>query len=71
MQYLIGVILIVVGGFATSHSFFMTRLVGKAAWAERYLGVGGTYTFWKLFGILLIMIGLLMMRFPGWFGFVA
>ena len=34
----------------------VVRIVGKNEYAERYLGQGGTYTFWVLFAILLIVI---------------
>lgn len=34
----------------------LVRIVGKADWAERYLGNGGTYTMWILWGILLVVI---------------
>ena len=32
----------------------LVRLIGKMSWAERYLGMGGTYTAWKIIAILLI-----------------
>lgn len=28
-------------------------VVGKNEWGERYFGPGGTYTMWKLIGVLL------------------
>lgn len=34
----------------------VVRMVGKNEYAERYLGQGGTYTFWILLSILLIII---------------
>jgi len=34
----------------------VVRMVGKNEYAERYLGQGGTYTFWILFAILMIVI---------------
>lgn len=34
----------------------IVRMVGKNEFAERYLGNGGTYTFWILFALLLIVI---------------
>jgi len=32
----------------------LVRLIGKMSWAERYLGMGGTYTAWKIIAIILI-----------------
>lgn len=34
----------------------VVRIIGKNQYAETYLGQGGTYTFWILFAILLIII---------------
>ena len=33
----------------------IVRNVGKSNLAERYLGLGGTYTMWKLIAIILIV----------------
>ena len=44
----------------------LVRMIGKNEWAERYLGSGGTYTFWILFALLLIFIALVwLVRLPG------
>lgn len=32
----------------------IVRIVGKMSWAENRLGIGGTYTVWKLIAVLLI-----------------
>lgn len=37
-----------------THSYQITQLFGHQDFAERYLGAGGTYTMWKLIGILLM-----------------
>jgi hypothetical protein len=37
----------------------LVRLFGKNDWAERHLGSGGSYTMWKLIGILVIVVGIL------------
>lgn len=34
----------------------IVRIVGKNEFAERYLGNGGTYTFWILLALLFIII---------------
>jgi len=33
----------------------IVRVFGKMGWAENRLGMGGTYTVWKLIAILLIV----------------
>lgn len=44
----------------------IVQMVGKNEMAERYLGNGGTYTFWILFAILLIIIATIwLVGMPG------
>jgi len=35
------------------------RTFGHADWAEKYFGTGGSYTVWKIVGILVIVLGFL------------
>jgi hypothetical protein len=44
----------------------IVRIVGKNEWAERYLGAGGTYTFWILFALLIIVIALVWLAGTPW-----
>jgi len=44
----------------------IVRNVGKMSWAEQRLGTGGTYTVWKLIGILLIVGSLVYVTTVGW-----
>jgi len=44
----------------------IVRTVGKMGWAERRLGMGGTYTVWKLIGILLIVGSLVYVTTVRW-----
>jgi len=50
----------------------LANLIGfKIGWAEKYLGGGGTYLAYILFGILAILLGLLIGFGTidlGWFG---
>ena len=39
----------------------VVRLIGKNELAERYLGAGGTYSMWKLIGMITIFVGLLIL----------
>ncbi len=44
----------------------IVQMIGKNSYAERFLGQGGTYTFWILFAILIIFIALVwLVGFPG------
>lgn len=31
----------------------IVRNIGKSSWAEQYLGNGGSYTMWKIIGLIL------------------
>ncbi|MFA6492898.1 MAG: hypothetical protein WCV58_02065 [Patescibacteria group bacterium] len=44
----------------------VVRIVGKMDWAERHLGMGGTYTAWKLIAILLIVGSLVYLTSAAW-----
>ena len=37
----------------------IVNFVGYSGWAESKLGAGGTYTMWKLIGLLVIIAGVL------------
>ena len=39
----------------------LVRMIGKMSLAERYLGMGGTYTAWKIIAILLIVGSLIIL----------
>ncbi|MEI6040447.1 MAG: hypothetical protein WCP93_03820 [Candidatus Berkelbacteria bacterium] len=34
----------------------MVQFFGKAYWAEKYLGSGGSYTMWILIGVLMVFM---------------
>ncbi len=44
----------------------LVRMIGKMDWAERYFGMGGTYTVWKLIAILLIVGSLVYLTSAAW-----
>jgi hypothetical protein len=44
----------------------LVRMIGKMSWAERYLGMGGTYTAWKLIAVLLIVGSLVYLTSAAW-----
>lgn len=53
-------ILILVVGLATGtalikYNFQLTQIFGHNSLAEQYLGNGGTYTMWRLLGVILII----------------
>ncbi|HPM27794.1 MAG TPA: hypothetical protein PLX55_01335 [bacterium] len=38
--------------FSLGYSLKMARIFGKVGWAEKYFGPGGTYTMWKIIGVI-------------------
>jgi len=39
----------------------IVRIVGKSAFAEKYLGMGGTYNMWKIIAIVVMVVGFLFL----------
>ena len=68
MRFLVALGLIAFGFYVATHSFAMVRLIGKTDWAEKYLGVTGSYTMWKLAGILSILLAIFLVIHPEYFG---
>lgn len=58
LSILIGVIGIIIGLALIVYSYPLTQLFGHNSLAERYLGTAGTYTMWKLLGILVIALSI-------------
>jgi len=48
----------------------LVRTFGKSSFAEQYLGMGGSYTMWKLIALAVIIVGFLYLlgtiTFGGW-----
>jgi hypothetical protein len=59
LQILIGAVLAALGVLAVKYTFWLTNLTGNLGFAERYLGAGGTYSFYKLAGVVLAIFGLM------------
>lgn len=57
MKWLIGSVVILIGFVITLKSEWLLQNVGRVDWAERHLGTeGGTRLFYKLIGILAILL---------------
>lgn len=68
MKYLVFIVGITFGTYVIAKSYATARLFGQMDWAERYLGPGGTYTAWKLIGLLIIGASFAALRWPAFFG---
>ena len=59
-KILIFTILILLGLAILAKTEPIVRFVGKAWWAENRLGSGGTYLMWKIIGIIVIILGVIV-----------
>ena len=71
LRILIFVTSITAGVLILKYTDFLVRLAGKSKTAEKYARFwGGTYLLWKIIGILVIILGLLISVNPcrifGW-----
>ncbi len=63
MRYVFGPLIIVLGVLMMKYSFWITQQTGKIDFAERYLAapLAGTYTWWKIVGLIFIILALAWM----------
>ena len=63
MRYIVGPLIIIAGVLIMKYTVDVTNFTGKISFAEDYLRpIGaGTYTFWRLFGLLIIVLAVLWM----------
>lgn len=61
MKYIVGIILIAFGVFMVWRTDLMMRTFGRNGWAEQHLGNGGSWSFYKIIGVTLSILGLLIM----------
>lgn len=59
LKILVLIVGVALGTAFLKYYFQLTRLFGHNSLAERYLGEGGTYSMWKLLGVLLIVIAVI------------
>jgi hypothetical protein len=63
MRFVWGTIWVIIGILLMRYTFQITNLFGKVAWAEQNLkgGFGGTYTLWRLVGLVIIILAMFYM----------
>ncbi|PIX62139.1 hypothetical protein CO057_01155 [Candidatus Uhrbacteria bacterium CG_4_9_14_0_2_um_filter_41_50] len=59
-RIVIGLLVIALGLSMVWKTDFYLRALGMVSWAERNLGGGGTRLFYKLLGILIIFVGMMI-----------
>ncbi len=60
MRYFVSIIMLLVGFVFVWKTDFVVNTVGHFSWAERHLGGAGTFTFYKLLGVGLLLFGMLL-----------
>jgi len=62
MSILLGLAVILTGFFFSWKAYWIVEYFGRLDWAEEKFSLsGGTKFFWKIFGLLVIFIGFLIM----------
>ena len=61
LRIILFIVLLVIGIYCIVRSEPLVRLFGHNELAERYLGSGGSYLFWKILGLILILLGALFL----------
>lgn len=63
MRFIVGPIVIVLGVLLMKYTVKVTNFTGKISYAEKWFQapLAGTYTWWRLFGLLLIVLAICYM----------
>ena len=56
----VGLGMVIAGICFVKFSYSILKFTGEQAWLERYVGAGNTNGFYKIFGAILVLIGLLV-----------
>jgi len=57
---LVGLAMTAAGVGMVKYTFQMTNFTGRQEWIEKYAGSGSTYSVYKLFGVALVIVGILV-----------
>lgn len=57
---LIGLVMTMLGALMVKYTFWLVNTTGPQDWIERYTGGGSTYGIYKIFGVILAIIGLMI-----------
>lgn len=60
MRYVIGILLIAIGIGMVWRTDMIIQVFGSSDWAEQKFGGGGTWTMYKLLGVVLIIVAFLL-----------
>lgn len=60
MQIVYGIIAIIIGTVMLKFNYQLVNLTGRQDWIESKLGSGTTYLAYKIFAVLVVLIGILV-----------
>lgn len=60
LRILIGFIVLLIGFSMVAKTGWYLGILGRVYWAERTFGSGGTRTYYKLFGVAITVIGMII-----------
>jgi hypothetical protein len=63
MKLLLALFLLVGGIAGVLYAFQIVRIFGHMGWAEERLGSGGSYTAWRLIGLIMIVGSVMVVRY--------
>lgn len=66
VKILIFLVCVGLGLLILKYTEAIVRFIGKMGWAENRLGMGGTYTVWKLIAIFLMLGSLIYLTTGAW-----
>jgi ABC-type glycerol-3-phosphate transport system permease component len=55
MKFLYFILFLTAGFSAVYFAYPLYKITGNFDWVEKYLGSGGTITFWRLIGIAMVL----------------
>ncbi|OGE81578.1 MAG: hypothetical protein A3H72_03105 [Candidatus Doudnabacteria bacterium RIFCSPLOWO2_02_FULL_48_8] len=59
MRFVWGMVWVVIGFLLIRYNYLLVGFFGHVPWAEQHIGGGGTYTLYKIVGVIVIILGML------------
>jgi hypothetical protein len=58
MKFIWTIVWVIIGFGLIKYSFQITNFFGHIGWAEQHLGGGGTYSLYKIVGVIVVILSL-------------
>jgi len=60
-RLIVFILMFVLGVLMVKYRERIVRMIGKSDLAEKYLGIGGTYTMWIFIGVIVMFVGAMIL----------